>query len=176
MRSSFWVAFGMSAFFASVGLIVTDALAAYTRSFSVAACVPISGTNPATTVPERTADGQLANTTPNSSLVLACPVVSDTPNGVGGGYTVPWAAEYSNSAHLYGWSNGADGLQVEACRTYFGGWGGTCVVGPNSVSGINDLSFNPSSAWGAGSPSDGYWLKATVGPSSSLFSYTFGLN
>jgi hypothetical protein len=174
MRSPFWVAFGVSTLFAVVALTTIDALAAYTRSFSANACVAMSGTTPPGVVGERSYDGQLVNTTPNSSLVVGCPIVSDTMSPSSGGSSGNiWSATTASAAHLHVWSNGASGVVVEACRTYFTGWGGTCVFGASAVNGINDLSFNPSGAWSSGSPNDGYYLKATVGPSSAIFSYTF---
>lgn len=175
MRSSFWIGFVTSTLFATVGLTATGALAGITRSFSANACVAMAGTAPGV-VAERASDGQLVNSDPNGGvLVVGCPVVSDSSPNTGGAPPFgPWSAQGATVAHLYVWSNAASAVSVEACRTYFTGWGGTCVFGASTpASGVQDLQFNPSAAWGPGSPNDGYWLKATVGFSSAIFSYTY---
>jgi hypothetical protein len=173
MRSSFWTGFGVSTLFAVVGLNATGALANYTRSFSANSCVAMSGST-AGVVGERSSDGQLVNYAANSLLVVGCPVISDTePSNVAGSPGNRWSAPSATSAHMHVWSNGDSGVWAEACRTYFTGSGGTCVFGAVAANGVNDLSFNPSGAWASGSANDGYYLKASVGFSSAIFSYTF---
>jgi len=182
MRSSFSVGFGVSMLATLVGLTATDAGATGVRTFSPTSCRVAEGS------PGMSESNSSSNTNPNPGAgmfttpggsvwaVLLCPVVSDYDDN----NTVPGSGGPLNAANTvvfaYGYSPAVGNIAVQDCVTYAGGAGGGCgALSFSTTSGVSFVKkapvFSDPTGWKHGVRNDSYFVRISLAPQASLFSY-----
>jgi hypothetical protein len=156
-------------------LFAADANAAW-RHFPSNMCTGLDGAYP----PQINSQASAYNPSGARPATWACPVVTDSE----------FPASNAAYVQLWGWVAGWDQVKARECRTYYGGYGGTCsspvTAQWNGSDGVFSLQWTPgswadgySSAWTQANPADSLYLSVWVagsdvqGEANVLYGYGF---